>query len=169
MHWKYYRDHVYRILWSRNKSWWVKKITQKCFIFFERNPRDSLFRNTIWWFRAKTCTQPRIFRIFPDFRQIPDQKFRTSAQPIFLKIEIRFGIDLKRSFLQYIGQIRRLGCPPAPTFREDFAKIPKRPSAPPHYCSMQRVNKGSRRTRVQIWSNLTETDRIFINTGQESF
>ena len=44
-------------------------------------------------------------------------KIRFFTQPICLKFEIRFGLYLERSFLQYYGEMRRLGYPQAPTFR----------------------------------------------------
>ena len=65
--------------------------------------------------------------IFPDCRRNLGQKFSTSTEPIFLKFEIRFWMDLKRSFLQYYEKIRRLGYPQAVTPQAEFPKIAKWP------------------------------------------
>ena len=64
---------------------------------------------------------------FPDFHRFPMQKFSTSAESIFIKIENRFRMVLKRSFLQYYEKIRRLGYPQAVTPQAEFPKIAKWP------------------------------------------
>ena len=63
------------------------------------------------------------------------QKFSTSAESIFIKIENRVRMVLKRSFLQYYEEIRRLGYLQALTPQAGFPKIAKWPLAPPHSLS----------------------------------
>ena len=64
------------------------------------------------------------------------QFFSTSADRIFLKIENVFCLVLKRSFLQYYEEIRRLGYLQALTPQAGFPKIAKWPLAPPQYIAL---------------------------------
>ena len=70
------------------------------------------------------------------------QKISTSAESIFMKIENRFRMVLKRSFLRYYEKIRRLGYPQAVTPQAEFPKITKWSLAPPH---QDRIHPGHAR------------------------